>query len=63
MNTTKLTVAAEHRVSFPSANLRVGANRDNEKPNGAPALLSWFFRFLTGERRQASLHEVTEKPW
>jgi hypothetical protein len=39
----------------------LAANLENEDPTVLLQSMSWFFKFLPGEQRQAFLHEVTEK--
>jgi len=38
-----------------------GANLENDDPTVLLQSMSRFFKFLSGEQRQAFLHEVTEK--
>jgi len=43
------------------ADFLAGANLENEDPTVLLQSMSQFFKFLPGDRRQAFLHEVTEK--
>ncbi len=43
------------------ADFLAGANLDNGCPDVLLQSISWFFRFLPGEQRQAFVEQITEK--
>jgi hypothetical protein len=43
------------------ADFLAGANLENEDPTVLLQSISRFFKFISGEQREAFLHEVTER--